>query len=323
MKLIIQIPCFNEEQTLPITFDQLPRKIEGIDEIEYLIINDGSKDKTVEVAKSLGIKHIVNFQNNRGLAKAFMAGIEKSLKLGADIIVNTDSDNQYCGYDIEKLVRPILDGRAQMVIGDRDTDSIKHFSNLKKKLQKFGSTVVRHLSHTDVVDTTSGFRAYSRDAALHLNVISEYTYTLETIFNAGHSKLAIENVKIGTNDKLRESRLFKSMWGYIKKSGVTIIRTYSMLRPLKLFLFIGILFILFGTGIGLRYLWFMFIGDGDGHIQSLILSTICILIGVQATFFGLIADAIAANRKMNTEILYRLKKLEYNHFSETNKKSGE
>lgn len=323
MKLIIQIPCYNEEETLPITFSQLPRSIEGVDEIEYLIINDGSKDKTVEVAKSLGIQHIVDFPNNRGLAKAFMSGIEASLKLGADIIVNTDADNQYCGQDIEKLVRPILDGTAQIVIGNRDTDSIEHFSGLKKKLQKLGSAVVRFLSHTDVVDATSGFRAYNRDAAMHLNVISEYTYTLETIFNAGHNKLSIKNVKIGTNDKLRESRLFKSMWGYIKKSGVTIIRTYSMLRPLKLFLFIGALCILFGTGIGARYLWFMFNGDGDGHIQSLILSTIFILIGVQASFFGLIADAIAANRKMNTEILYRLKKIEYDQLTQTNSQSGE
>lgn len=320
MKLIIQIPCYNEEETLPITFSQLPRRIEGVDEIEYLIINDGSQDKTVEVAKSLGIHHIVNFPNNRGLAKAFMAGIDASLRLGADIIVNTDADNQYCGFDIEKLVRPILDGNAQMVIGDRDTDSIEHFSNMKKKLQKVGSGVVRFLSHTDVIDTTSGFRAYSRDAAMHLNVISEYTYTLETIFNAGHNKLSIENIKIETNDKLRESRLFKSMWGYIKKSGTTIIRTYSMLRPLKLFLFIGLICIFLGAGIGVRYLWFMLNGDGAGHIQSLILSTIFILIGVQASFFGLIADAIAANRKINTEILYRLKKIEYDQLAQFKQK---
>ncbi len=315
MKLIIQIPCYNEEETLPITFSQLPKSIEGIDTIEYLIINDGSKDNTVQVARSLGIHHIVSFPNNRGLARGFMAGIDACLKLGADIIVNTDGDNQYSGYDVEKLVRPILDGKAEIVVGDRDTDSIGHFSTLKKKLQKLGSFVVRQASHTEVSDTTSGFRAYSRDAAMKINVVSEYTYTLETIIDAGHKKLGIENVKIGTNDKLRESRLFKSMYSYIKRSAVTIIRTYSMVKPLSIFLTTGLLFIMLGLGIGIRYLFFFFSGDGSGHTQSLILSSITITIGVQAIFFALIADAIAANRKINDELLYRVKKIEYEYLA--------
>lgn len=312
MKLIIQIPCYNEEETLPVTFQQLPRFIEGIDQIEYLIINDGSKDRTVEVAKSLGIHHIVDMPNNRGLAKGFMAGIHACLSLGADIIVNTDGDNQYSGYDIEKLVQPILAGKAEIVVGDRETDTIEHFSPLKKKLQKLGSSVVRIASNTNVSDTTSGFRAYSRDAAMKLNVVSEYTYTLETIIDAGHKKLAIANVAIGTNEKLRDSRLFKSMWGYIKKSAITITRTYTMMKPLKVFLSIGLLFLLIGMLIGARFIYFWLGGNGDGHIQSLILSAITVGVGVQSIFFAFIADAIAANRKINDEILYRLKCIEYN-----------
>lgn len=319
MKLIIQIPCYNEEQTLPVTFSQLPKCIEGIDEIEYLIINDGSKDRTVEVAKALGINHIVDMINNRGLAKGFMAGIHACLSLGADIIVNTDGDNQYSGYDIEKLVKPILEGKAEIVIGDRETDTIEHFSTLKKKLQRLGSEVVRKASNTTVADTTSGFRAYSRDAAMKLNVVSEYTYTLETIIDAGHKKLAIENVVIETNEKLRDSRLFKSMWGYIKKSAITITRTYTMMKPIKVFLSIGIMFLLMGLVIGTRFLYYWLAGNGSGHIQSLILSSITISVGVQSVFFAFIADAIAANRKVSDELLYRVKKLEYDYLRDEKK----
>lgn len=320
MKLIIQIPCYNEEETLPITFSQLPKHIDGIDQIEYLIINDGSKDRTVEVAKEIGIHHIVDMINNRGLAKGFMAGIQTCLSLGADIIVNTDGDNQYSGYDIEKLVKPILEKRAEIVIGDRETDKINHFSPIKKRLQKLGSSVVRKASNTNVMDTTSGFRAYSRDAAMKLNVVSEYTYTLETIIEAGHKKLAIENVSIGTNQKLRDSRLFKSMWGYIKKSAITITRTYTMMKPLRVFLRIGFIFTIFGVGIGARFVYFLLDGTGNGHTQSLILSSMCIVVGVQSIFFALIADAIAANRKINDELLYRVKKIEYDYLNKNNKK---
>ncbi|MDK2835599.1 MAG: hypothetical protein PWP21_376 [Thermosediminibacterales bacterium] len=318
MKLIIQIPCYNEEKTLPLTIRDLPKQINGIDEIEYLIINDGSGDRTVEVARELGVHHIVSFPNNRGLAKAFMAGIDACLKLGADIIVNTDGDNQYNGQDIEKLVRPILEGKAEVVVGDRQTDTIEHFSPLKKKLQKLGSWVVRLASRTDVIDTTSGFRAYSRDAAMRLNVISDYSYTLETIIEAGRKKTAIANVPVRTNEKLRESRLFQSMWGYIKKSASTIIRTYSMYRPLKVFLSLGIIFFSIGFLIGIRYLYFFFNGQGQGHIQSLILSSILITTGFQLGVFGLLADAISAIRKINDELLYRVKKLEYGDVKDKN-----
>ncbi|OOO00370.1 MAG: glycosyl transferase [Epulopiscium sp. Nele67-Bin004] len=311
MKLIIQIPCYNEEQTLPITFADLPKEIDGIDTIEYLIINDGSRDRTVEVAKELGIHYIVDMPNNRGLAKGFMSGIHACLSLGADIIVNTDGDNQYNGHDIEKLVRPIIDGEAEIVIGDRETDSIGHFSPLKKKLQKLGSNVVRKASNTEVSDTTSGFRAYSRDAAMKLNVISEYTYTLETIIDAGNKKLAIKNVPISTNEKLRDSRLFSSMWGYIRKSAITITRTYAMHHALRLFCMVGILFILAGLAIGGSFLVDYITFGGAGHVQSLILSAIFIIIGVQSIFFGMLADGISALRKIGDELLYRVKKSEY------------
>lgn len=311
MKLIIQIPCYNEEKTLPVTIRDLPKEIPGVDKIEYLIIDDGSTDRTVEVARELGVHHIVKQPRNRGLAMAFMTGIDACLRLGADIIVNTDGDNQYKGQDIAKLIQPILEGRAEMVVGDRQTDTIEHFSPLKKKLQKFGSWVVRKASRSNVIDTTSGFRAYSRDAAMRLNVISEYSYTLETLIEAGSRKAAIENVQIGTNEKLRESRLFDSMWGYIKKSGATIIRIYSMYRPLQVFLTMGLISFFIGFLIGVRFLYFYFNGRGSGHIQSLILASILITTGFQLGVFGLLADAIAANRKINDELLYRIKRLEY------------
>jgi glycosyltransferase involved in cell wall biosynthesis len=316
MKLIIQIPCYNEEETLPITYNDLPKEIEGVDEIEYLIINDGSKDRTVEVARELGIHHIVDFPQNKGLAKAFMAGIDVCLRLGADIIVNTDGDNQYNGSDIGKLIQPILNNEAEVTVGDRQTDTIEHFSSLKKKLQKLGSWVVRLASRSKVTDTTSGFRAYSRDAAMKLNVTGEYSYTLETIIEAGRKKVAIENVKIGTNEKLRESRLFKSMSGYIKKSGSTIVRTYTIYRPLKVFLSIGTLLLIIGLFIGARYIYFFALGSGDGHIQSLILCAIFMMTGFQVCIFGILADAISMQRKVVDELLYRVKKIEYDNFNE-------
>ncbi len=322
MKLLIQIPCYNEEKTLPVTFNGLPKEIEGIDTIEYLIIDDGSKDRTVEVAKELGVHHIVRFPNNRGLAKGFMAGIDACLKLGADIIVNTDGDNQYKGQDIEKLVQPIIDKKAEFVVGDRETDTIEHFSASKKLFQKLGSWTVRVASKSNVQDTTSGFRAYSRAAAMKLNVISEYTYTLETIIEAGRRKEAISNVKIGTNDKLRDSRLFKSMWKYMQRSASTIIRTYSMYRPLKVFLIIGTLLFLAGVLLGVRYIYFLIQDSSAGHVQSLILAAVLMLSGVQAWMTGLLADAIAANRKINDELLYRVKRIEYDAFKEMNEKSA-
>ena len=311
MKLIIQIPCYNEEETLPITFADLPKKIDGVDTIEYLIIDDGSRDRTIEVAKEIGVNHIVRQKQNAGLAKGFMAGIDACLRLGADIIVNTDGDNQYCGQDIPKLIQPILAGQADFVVGDRETDNIEHFSSLKKKLQKLGSGVVRRASDANVTDTTSGFRAYSREAAMRLNVISDYSYTLETIILAGRQKIAVANVPIGTNEKLRESRLFKSMGSYIKKSGATIVRTYAQVKPLKIFGTTCALMLLAGLGVMIRYLVFYFSGDGGGHVQSLLLGVMLLVIGFQVGVFGLLADAVAANRKINEELLYRVKKLEY------------
>ena len=311
MKLIIQIPCLNEEKTLPDTIRDLPKKIKGIDEIECLIINDGSTDNTVQVARELGVHHIVSFPNNRGLARGFMAGIDACLKLGADIIVNTDGDNQYRGDYIEKLIQPIIRGEADVVVGDRQIDQVEHFSLTKKMLQKLGSRVVRLAAGCDVIDTTSGFRAYSREAAMRMNVVSEYSYTLETLIDAGRKKMAIQCVPIEVNEPTRKSRLFNSVLSYINKSAATIIRTYAMYKPLKVFLSLSLISFAIGFLIGVRFLYFVFIGQGAGHVQSLILAAILIIVSFLLAIFGLLADAISANRKINDEILYRLKKLEY------------
>lgn len=311
MKLIIQIPCYNEEETLAIALNALPRKIEGIDVIEYLIINDGSTDKTVEVARDWGVNYVVNFKRNKGLAKGFMAGLDACLRNGADIIVNTDADNQYCADDIEKLVRPILEGRTDIVIGARPVDQVQHWSPLKKKLQHFGSYVVRKASGTDIPDAPSGFRAYSREAAMHLNVINEYTYTLETIVQAGQSKISMESVPVRTNEELRPSKLFHSMFGYVRKSMVTILRSYMMYKPMKFFGLIGGGAFALGTILGLRFLYYFFLGDGSGHVQSLILCSTLILLGSETIILGFLASLIAANRKIMEDIQYRVKELDY------------
>lgn len=308
MKLIIQIPCYNEAETLEIALNDLPRHIDGIDEIEYLIINDGSKDNTVEVALNWGVHYVVSFTRNKGLAKGFMAGLDACLQHGADIIVNTDADNQYCGADIEKIVRPILEGKADIVIGERPIDETEHFSPLKKKLQHLGSWVVRKASNTNIPDAPSGFRAFSRDAALHINVINEYTYTLETIVQAGRNKMAIMSVPIKTNGELRPSRLFNSMFGYIKKSMLTIIRAYLMYKPLKFFFFVGLVPIILGLALCIRYIIFMIMGTAGGHVQSLILASTLLLFGFMCETIGIQADLISANRKMLEEIQYRLRK---------------
>lgn len=311
MKLIIQIPCYNEAETLEIALNDLPKHIEGIDEIEYLIINDGSKDNTVEVAKNWGVHHIVNFKRNRGLAKGFMAGMDECLRQGADIIVNTDADNQYCGEDIETIVRPILEGKADIVIGERPIDDTAHFSPLKKKLQHFGSWVVRKASDTDIPDAPSGFRAYSREAALQLNVVNEYTYTLEQIVQAGRTKIAIMSVPIRTNAELRPSRLFSSMFGYVKKSMVTIIRAYMMYKPLRFFMTLGIFPFLGGMALGIRFLILFALGKGQGNVQSLIFCSMLILIAVLIWVLGLLADVMAANRKILQEIQKNVRDIEY------------
>lgn len=311
MKLIIQIPCYNEAETLEIALNDLPKHIDGIDEIEYLIINDGSKDNTVEVARNWGVQHVVNFKRNKGLAKGFMAGMNECLRQGADIIVNTDADNQYCGEDIEKLVRPILDGKADIVIGERPIDQTEHFSPLKKKLQHLGSWVVRKASNTNIPDAPSGFRAYSREAALRMNIVNDYTYTLEQIVQAGRNKMAIISVPIRTNGELRPSRLFNSMFGYIKKSILTIMRAYMMYKPLRFFVTLGSIPVLGGIVIGIRYLVYFFNGAGDGHIQSLLLAITLILLGTMIGIVGLQADVIAANRKLLEDIRYEIKKENY------------
>jgi len=322
MKLIIQIPCYNEEETLTIALNHLPKKIEGIDEIEYLIINDGSRDNTVEVAKEWGINHVVNLKQNMGLAKGFMAGINECLCQGADIIVNTDADDQYRGEDVEAIVRPIIEGKADIVIGARPIDETEHFSPLKKMLQHFGSWVVRKASGTDIPDAPSGFRAYSREAALRLNVINNYTYTLEQIVQAGRNKIAITWVPIRTNDELRPSRLFNSMFGYIKKSILTIVRAYIMYKPLAFFTGVGLIPLIAGIGIGVRFLIFYFSGEPGGHIQSLILGSLLITLGAIIWVVGLLADTTAANRKIMEDIQYHVRKMDCDKCAEENRKKA-
>ena len=308
MKLIIQIPCYNEEETLELAYNDLPKHIDGIDTIEYLIINDGSKDNTVKRAKELGFHHIVSFKQNKGLAKGFMAGIDACLHLGADIIVNTDADNQYCGADIEKIVRPIIDQKADIVIGERPIDNTEHFSWKKKKFQHLGSWVVRKASGSTIPDAPSGFRAYSRDAALQMNVVNAYTYTLETIIQAGQNRIAMTSVPIRTNPETRPSRLFSSMWRYMKRSATVITRSFVMYRPLKFFVTLGLIGLLLAAVLGIRFLVLMIMGEGDGHIQSLILMAILAMMGFQTLTIGFLGDTIAANRKLIEDIQYRVRK---------------
>ena len=314
MKLIIQIPCHNEEKCLPVTLRDLPEKIDGIDEIETLVIDDGSTDATAAVAEREGVDHIVRLPSKRGLAEAFRKGLEKSLELGADIMVNTDGDNQYSGRDIAKLVAPILEKKAEIVIGCRDIFTIKHFSFIKKMLQKVGSGVVRRFSKTDIPDVTSGFRAYSRDAALRINVFSSYTYTLETIIQAGRKEIPMTSVGIKTNEKLRESRLIKSLPSYIIRSVATILRVYLMYEPMRFFIKTGGLIISLSFLIGARYLYFFFFGvKKGGHLQSLILGAVLFMAGFMLIAIGLLADIIAANRKLNEETLFRMRKSEFSN----------
>jgi glycosyltransferase involved in cell wall biosynthesis len=310
MKLIVQIPCFNEEATLPETLADLPREISGVDEVEWLVIDDGSSDRTVEVARAGGVSHIVRLTNNKGLAAAFQAGLDACLKLGADIIVNTDADNQYKGADIPKLVAPILAGEADMVIGDRETDQIEHFSPLKKRLQRFGSAVVRRASNTNVPDTTSGFRAYNREAALQMSVVSKFTYTLESIIQAGKQTVAIDHVPIRTNPKTRESRLFPSMWAYVRRNSASIFRIYALYEPLRVFTAAAVVVAIVAAVIWARFLWFFFSGEGGGHIQSLILGSTLFIVAVQFVALGVLGDILAGSRILQQRILERVRRVE-------------
>jgi glycosyltransferase involved in cell wall biosynthesis len=311
MKLIIQIPCFNEEQTLPETLGDLPREIPGIETVEWLVIDDGSTDRTIEVAREGGVDHVVRLTNNKGLAAAFQAGLDACLKLGADVIVNTDADNQYSGLDIPKLVEPILAGQADMVIGDRKTDQIEHFSRFKKRLQRWGSAVVRRASGTGVPDTTSGFRAYNREAALQMQVVSKFTYTLESIIQAGKMLVAVDHVPIATNPKTRESRLFPSTGSYVRRNAVSIFRIYALYEPLRVFLAAAAFFALIGAVIWARFLYFYFFSDEPGeHIQSLILGATLFIVAVQLAALGVVGDILAGSRLLQQRMLERVRRVE-------------
>jgi glycosyltransferase involved in cell wall biosynthesis len=310
MKLIIQIPCFDEAEQLPDTLADLPRELPGFDAVEWLVIDDGSTDETIEVARAGGVHHVVRLTNNKGLAAAFQAGLDACLKLGADVIVNTDADNQYYGGDIDKLVAPILAGDADMVVGDRETASIEHFSPLKKRLQRLGSAVVRRASGTTIPDTTSGFRAYNREAALQMQVVSQFTYTLETIIQAGKMLVAVEHVPIRTNEQSRPSRLFPSMWSYVRRNAGSIFRVYSLYEPMRVFFIAATAVALPAAVIWVRFLYFFFVGEGEGHVQSLILGSTLMIISVQLAALGVLGDILAGSRVLQQRILERVRRVE-------------
>jgi glycosyltransferase involved in cell wall biosynthesis len=308
IKLIIQIPCYNEEKTLSVTLSELPREVPGVDTVEWLVIDDGSTDRTAEVAKEHGVEHIIRHPENLGLARAFVTGLEACLDRSADIIVNIDADNQYCADCIGDLIRPVLDKQAEIVIGARPIDEIKDFSKAKKILQKLGSWVVRQASGTGIPDATSGFRAFSRDAAMRTRVYSRYTYTLETIIQAGLHGITVTSVPIKTNEKMRPSRLIRSIPSYILKSILIIVRIFVVYRPFRFFFSIGMMLLLLGTFIGLRFLWYYFTAGGQGHIQSLILASILIGIGFQTIVVAFVADLLSVNRRLAEDTRYRLLK---------------
>ena len=309
-KLIIQIPCLNEAQTLPVTLADLPDHVPGIDVIEILVIDDGSRDGTAAVARAHGVQHVVRFRRSKGLAAAFTAGIDACLKCGADIIVNTDGDNQYAGRDIPRLIQPLLAGDADIVIGDRNIRDLAYMSWPKKVLQRLGSWIVRQVSNTNVPDTTSGFRAYTREAALRMTIVSEFSYTLESIIQAGKKRMAVAHVEVSTNPHTRPSRLFKSILSYLKQSSATIVRIYSMYEPLKVFTYIGAGLFLLGFVVSLRFVFDYFTTGGFGHIQSLIFSAVMMIVGFQILLIGLLADVISGARKLLEDLLYRVRVME-------------
>lgn len=309
-RLFIQIPCLDEGRTLPATLAELPTEIPGVGAIEILIIDDGSSDQTVQIARAQGVNHVVHFTAHRGLAKAFMAGLDACVQRGADIIVNTDGDNQYCAADIAKLVAPILAGEADMVVGCRPIEGIAHFSWIKKRLQRWGSRTVRRLSGIDIPDATSGFRAFSREAALRFNVISDFTYTLETLIQAGKKDIATRWVPVRVNSKLRESRLFTNVWQYLRRQIPGMLRIYATYEPLKVFSAMGTAVSLAGMVPIARFLYLYAIGQGGGHVQSLVLGALLLIVGFQIFVIGLLADLIGANRRLIEDSLYRVRRRE-------------
>lgn len=318
LKLIIQIPCFNEEFSLPITLAELPRQIDGFSTVEWLIIDDGSTDNTIQVAKENNVDHIIVLPKHLGLAKAFMLGLDACLKLGADVIINTDADNQYCANDIQKLVQPILNGKADMVIGERPISTTEYFSTNKKILQKVGSWFVRKLSNTDVPDAPSGFRAINREAAYRLNIFNTHTYTLDTIIQAGQKDIRIESVPVRTNPKLRESKLIKSTWRYVLNSILLIIKLYITYQPFKFFILLSVFFFTICAILGIRFTYYFMAGIGNNYIKSLIVSGFFLFLGSQTIILAFLSDNIGTNRKLSEDILYRVRKIENN---ESNRKS--
>ena len=310
MKLIIQIPCLNEEATLPLTLRDLPREVPGFDEVEWLVIDDGSTDRTIEVAREHGVDHLVRLTNNKGLAGGFQAGLDASLKLGADVIVNTDADNQYDGRDIPKLVAPILAGDADMVVGDRQVQTVEHFSPLKKGLQRLGSWVVRRASSTSIPDTTSGFRAYNREAAMAVQVVSRSTYTLETIIQAGKQLVAVAHVPVRTHEPTRASRLFPSMWSYVRHNAVSVFRIYAMYEPLRVFMTAAVVLLAPALGLWGRFAYFYLQGDGSGHVQSLILGAVLFNAAMVLAALGIIGDLLSGQRVMLERTLERIRRIE-------------
>jgi glycosyltransferase involved in cell wall biosynthesis len=310
-KLIIQIPCLNEAETLPATLADLPRSVPGIDVVEVLVIDDGSRDRTAEVAKAQGVAHVIRFRQRKGLAAAFIAGIDASLRRGADYIVNTDADNQYAGRDIARLLEPLLRGEADIVVGDRNIRDLEHMSWPRKLLQRLGSWTVRQVSATKVPDTTSGFRAYTREAALRMTIVSDFSYTLESLIQAGKQRMAVTHVPISTNPRTRPSRLFDSVLSYIKQSAATIVRIYTMYEPLKVFTYIGTTIFVAGFIISMRFLYyFLFTFESEGKVQSLILSAVLMIVGFQVVLIGLVADVISGMRKLLEDLLYRVRRME-------------
>jgi len=310
MKVIVQIPCFNEESTLPQTLADVPRHLEGIDRVEILVIDDGSTDATSEVARRHGADHVVRHARNQGLGRAFRTGLDTCLRLGADIIVNTDADNQYAGSAIPDLIRPILEGSAEIVVGDRRTDEIAHFSASKKRLQKLGSFVVRELSGTTVPDTVSGFRALSRSAALKLNIVSSFSYTIEMLIQAGKERMAVTSVPVTVNPQTRESRLFRSVPQFLLQSLAALVRTYTMYKPLRVFTFLGSALVLAGLLPVARFLFFFLQGQGGGHVQSLVLGGVLLVFGFVSLLIGVVADLISFNRALLETVLEKVRRLE-------------